>query len=94
MKKNEKITFLSNDLYTDLSILTNSNNLVLGFGTFGLLIYCMNTKLKRIYIPKYSIDELPKGSWGDTKINIIQLPNYIKCGEWRNTPEQRKLMLI
>jgi hypothetical protein len=93
LKKNEKITFLSNDLYTDLSILTNSNNLVLGFGTFGLLIYCMNTKLKRIYIPKYSIDELPKGSWGDTKINIIQLPNYIKCGEWRNTPEQRKLML-
>ena len=46
-----------------------------------------------IYIPKYVIEELPKGNWGDVRINIIDLPNYIKCGEWKNTIQQKIYML-
>lgn len=93
LKKDTQIRFFSNDLYTDLSILSNSTNLVLGFGTFGLLIYFINTSLKNIYIPKYALEELPFGNWGETNIIPFELPGYIKCGEWKNTPEQRKLML-
>jgi hypothetical protein len=91
--KYKNIVFESNSLEKDLNILLNANHLVLGFGTFGLLLYFLNYNLKNIYIPKYVIDELPNGSWGDTALNIIELPNYIKCGEWKNTVEQKNIML-
>jgi hypothetical protein len=89
----DNIIFESNSLEKDLSILSRANNLVLGFGTFGLLLYFLNNNLKNIYIPKYVIEELPKGSWGDVTLNIIDLPNYIKCGEWKNTNKQKEIML-
>ena len=91
--KYKNISFESNSLEKDLNILLKANHLVLGFGTFGLLLYFLNYNLKNIYIPKYVIDELPNGSWGDTALNIIELPNYIKCGEWKNTVEQKNIML-
>ena len=67
--------------------------IISGFGTFGLLLYFINDTLKNIYIPKYVIEELPKGNWGEVTLNIIDLPNYIKCGEWKNTIEQKNIML-
>jgi len=89
----ENIIFESNSLEKDLNIFLKANYLVLGFGTFGLLLYFLNDNLKNIYIPKYVIEELPKGDWGDVILNIIELPNYIKCGEWKNTLEQKNIML-
>ena len=84
----------SNHFIKDLELLSNIQNLVVGFGTFGFLIYLINTNLKNLYIPEYFIDELPDGPWGDDlNIQIIDLPNYIKVGEWTNSPEQRKFML-
>ena len=61
---------------------------------FGFLLYLINVNLKNLYIPKYFIDELPKGNWGnDLNVHIIDLPGYIKVGEWKNTKEQQKVML-
>lgn len=87
-------SYESNHFKKDLEILSNIQNLVIGFGTFGFLIYLMNTNLKNLYIPEYFIDELPDGPWGDdVKLHIIDLPNYIKVGEWKNSVEQRNFML-
>lgn len=92
--KQENTQYISNTLEKDLSILSNVCNLVIGFGTFGFLLYLMNPKLKNLYIPDFFVNELPKGSWGnDIKIHIIELPDYIKVGEWKNNTEQRKIML-
>jgi len=85
--------FTSDTLVNDIGVLCQSENLVLGFGTFGLLLFFLNQNIKQIYIPKYVIEELPKGNWGDVRINIIDLPNYIKCGEWKNTIQQKIYML-
>tara|TARA_A100001015_G_C14910443_1_gene680259 strand:+ start:414 stop:1196 length:783 start_codon:yes stop_codon:yes gene_type:complete len=89
----ENIHFTSNNLKTDINILCQFQNLVLGFGTFGLLLFFLNENIKNIYIPKYVIEELPKGNWGDVTMNIIDLPNYIKCGEWKNEESQKRMML-
>ena len=89
----ENIDFTSNNLETDINILCQAQNLVLGFGTFGLLLFFLNKNIKNIYIPKYVIEELPKGNWGDVIMNIIDLPNYIKCGEWKNEESQKRMML-
>ena len=92
--KQDNVEYTSNTLEKDLSILSTAINLVIGFGTFGFLLYLMNTNLKNLYIPDFFVNELPKGEWGDDiKVHIIELPNYIKVGEWNNTEEQRKLML-
>lgn len=92
--KQENIEYISNTLEKDLSILSNVSNLAIGFGTFGFLAYFMNPCLKNLYIPDFFVNELPKGSWGnDIKVHIINLPNYIKVGEWKNSEEQRKLMI-
>jgi len=88
------IKYESNTLDTDLAILNSAKHLVLGFGTFGFLIYMMNTELENLYIPRYWVEEMPEGSWGNSpEIYIKNLPNYIKVGEWRNTPGQRQFML-
>jgi hypothetical protein len=92
--KQKNVQYISNTLEKDLSILSNVSNLVIGFGTFGFLLYLMNPCLKNLYIPDFFVNELPKGDWGDDiNVHIIELPNYIKVGEWKNSVEQRKMML-
>ena len=92
--KQENVEYISNTLEKDLSKLSNVSNLVIGFGTFGFLLYLMNPCLKNLYIPDFFVNELPKGEWGnDIKVHIINLPNYIKVGDWKNSVEQRKMML-
>ena len=86
------IHFQSSSINNDIQELCKSVNLVIGFGTFGYMIYLMNKNLKNLYLPKYVLKELPIGEW-DVKLNVIDLPSYIKCGEWKNTEEQRQFML-
>jgi hypothetical protein len=81
-------------LENDLATLSKAENLAIGYGTFGFLIYLMNSCLKTLHLPRYCLDALPKGSWGnDTVLHVIDLPNYIKVGDWKNTDEQRKMLL-
>ena len=47
---------------------------------------------KIIHVDNF-LKELPQGEWGDIRLNVIDLPNYIKCGEWKNTKEQRNIMI-
>ncbi len=88
----KNIELISDSLQKDLSILGSSKNLVVGPGTFGLLAYFLSEELESLYIPRYVLNEMPKGEWG-VKLNIVELPNYIKCGEWRNTAEQSKILV-
>ena len=92
--KQKNVQYISNTLEKDLSILSNVSNLVIGFGTFGFLLYLMNPCLKNLFVPDFFVNELPKGEWGnDINVHIIELPNYIKVGEWKNSVEQRQIML-
>lgn len=87
LKKNyNNICFQSKNLNDDLLELSKSKNLAIGFGTFGLLNYFLSNNIEQIFIPDYAFSEMPKGNWG-IKINIINFPNYIKCGEWKITNE-------
>lgn len=91
--KLNNVEYTSNSLKEDLENFLDSTQLMIGFGTFGFLLYLINENLKILYIPKYFIDELPSGKWGNIEIISIELPNYIKIGEWKNTPVQRHIML-
>ena len=92
--KIHKVKEVSKSFIDDVSILSNASNIVIGFGTFGFLIYLMNIKLKRLYIPDYAMVAFPKRSWGDNlEVIVVKLPEYIKVSEWYNTVEQRKKMI-
>ena len=91
--KFNNMRFQSSSLINDVEELCCSSNLAIGFGTFGFLIYLINDKLQNLYIPSYVLNELPEGEWGEIILNVIDLPNYIKCGDWKNTEEQRNIMI-
>lgn len=85
-KNYNNIEFYCSTLENDLNMLSKCQNLVVGFGTFGLLIYFLSNNIKNLYIPDYAYNEMPQGDW-DLNLNIINLPNYIKCGEWKLSNE-------
>ena len=60
-KNYPNIEFISGSLNNDLAILSQSENLVIGFGTFGLLIYFLSNNIKKLYIPDYAYNEMPHG---------------------------------
>lgn len=92
--KLDNVHYESNSMQKDLNILSNVSNIGLCFGTFSLLLYLMNTNLKNLYVPYYFIDEQPKGCWGEKlNLHIIQLPGYIKIGEWKYNDETKRKML-
>jgi hypothetical protein len=81
-KNYNNIQFLSSSLENDIKSLSNCENLCIGFGTFGLLIYFLSKNIKNLYLPDYAYNEMPKGDWY-INLYISKLPNYIKCGEWK-----------
>lgn len=93
LSRYNNINLFSGNLFDDINLLLSATNLVIGFGTFGFVMYLLNPKLKKIYVPDYLLPELPTGNWGDIELIIINLPDYIKVGEWKNTTEQRKIMI-
>lgn len=92
LKKNPKITTYNINIEDSIRHLCKGENLGIGFGTFGLLVYFMNINIKRIYMPKYVYDEMPAGNWG-IELILVDLPGYTKCGDWKCTQEQLELML-
>jgi len=90
----------SSTIENDLNLLLHCENIIIGFGSFGLLIYIMSEHLKNLYIPKYYYEQknfdphVNPSDWGnDINIIPIDLPNYLKPGEWQNTKEQQATML-
>lgn len=81
-------------LHDDLVYLANSKSLAIGHGTFGLAIYIISKELQNLYIPHFSFLDFPFGEWGsDINIYTIELKNYIKKGNWKNSYLQRRKML-
>ncbi len=94
------VMYESNSVAVDLAILSGIRHFQMGSGTFGMLVYWMNADLKTLYIPRYVVEKqmgldasLPI-DWGpNITVHMIDLPNYIQCGDWVNSEEQRKLMI-
>jgi hypothetical protein len=90
--QNNKITGHKGTLEQDFSILLGAKTIVGCFSTFTYAAYLLSTHLESIYFPDYFVQTLPKAPY-DIHFIGIELPNYIKSGEWRNSNEQRSLMI-
>ena len=92
LEKLNDVNIITLDLENTFIEFLKAQYLVIGFGTFGLLLYIMNSNLKKLYMPKYVYNEMPKGDY-DIDLELIDLPNYIKCGEWICSKEQIERMI-
>lgn len=97
----DDVEYVSETIIEDLSLLCNAKNVAVGYSSFGFLVYLINARMENFYIPLYFSEYLFGCSsveeWSDeefpTRVHIVRMPKYIKVGEWKNTVEQRQLML-
>ena len=84
----------SGSLESDLSVLLSARTLVAGIGTFMSGVVSISKNVKTIYgFERYA-------NWGNVDLNVIMVSDSkrdyvgsILTNNWRNTPEQRELML-
>lgn len=90
--QNSKVIGQSSTFEHDFSVLLSAKVIVGCFSTFTYAAYLLSTNLKRIYFPDYFVSTLPQAPY-DIDFVSIELPNYIKPGEWHNSKEQRNIMI-
>jgi len=95
--QNKKIMYRtqSGTLAEDLAALVDAPHLVFGYGTFGYLVCRLSSRIETVhyFVPEHG------GSYGNIpgigRVYAVhdRLGKYIKPGDWRNTQEQRDMML-
>lgn len=90
LRKYKNIQFAIQSFEKDVALLLSAQKIVESFGTFSSTIAYLSKNIKTIYRPSYQFDFILL----DCKIININLEEYReKMYPWKNTGEQRKLML-
>lgn len=89
------VEYWGDSFTNDMTNLMCAKNVVVGFGTVADMIYYASSNLATMYIPDYyTFHSRPIGDITPcANLVVVQIPNYIKPGEWENTTEQRRFML-
>jgi hypothetical protein len=85
----------SRTLAEDLGVLLAASHVVFGRGTFGLAIAMLSTHLRTLFHSWLQPDFGPiLEATGVRQVSVTDVAGgYIKVGDWRNAPEQRRMML-
>lgn len=96
LKKIKCVRVEQNDFLTDISMILSAKNLCLsGVGTFGPICAMLSDNIQNLFITNIvNIDD----QWiFNSNINVeyshIDLDRYIKPNSWKNTADQRSLMI-
>lgn len=91
------IIFKINNLYNDIELILSSKNIIESFGSFTKTLLLLSDNVKNIYKPSYQYSFLynsEKYKNNIIKIYNIELSDYRnKINNWKNTLEQREIML-
>ena len=97
LKKHSKVTVQSLTVQEDFATMLGAKHLASsGVGTFAISAALCSQNIENFYCSDVSISEhlnyhMLVGT--DVKVHVMDLNNYIKPGEWRNTDEQRQFIL-
>ncbi|WP_049768176.1 discoidin domain-containing protein [Methylocella silvestris] len=91
----------SGTLAEDLAALIDAPHLAFGFGTFGYAVCKLSTKIRSVHFfgPELNEFALVGGRYDSIPgiehvYSIVDTAGeYIKIGDWANTPEQREMMI-
>lgn len=92
-KHYDNITFQSSSIINDIHTLSNCRQLVISNGTFWLVPYFESNIIECIIISDYMKDNCWFKFDTNTKYREIELPNYMKGQVWKNTLDQREIMV-
>jgi hypothetical protein len=97
LKKYKNVSIQSSSVSNDFSTLMRAKNLSSsGIGTFAVAAALCSKNIKNFYCSDlYLTEHLNPEMLIPTNINVSMtvLENYIKSGEWNNSPKQRKFIL-
>jgi len=89
------IKFRLANLIDDVSVILTCKHIVMSFGTFVPALLLLSNYIQKVYVPSY-ICKVGKELISTKNIEVVStdLEQYIRrINGWRNTPEQRALML-
>ena len=84
------LEFQSDSLNNDILRLMEAEHLAISTGSFDTMMYLMNDKLTNIYAPE---NMLSPSLFIGVDTHIFPMSGYTKLQEWKNTTEQRNLIL-
>lgn len=89
-----RFDFRSGSVKDDISSLYNATEIVAGWGTFIPMISLLSENVKKVFFFR-DPQQAPRLSAGGAKVVVVgDVSNeYMQRGSWKNTPEQRKMML-
>ena len=91
---NDHVYDISCSEVQDFRSLMKAKNLALSASTFSYAAYLLSDNAESVTLPAYFYDLLPQGDWPlNLNLNKVELPNYLRVGEWRNGFCQRRKML-
>ena len=96
LKKHSKVTIQSKSVAEDFGVLMSAKNIASsGVGTFAVAAALCSRSIEKFFCTNLHITE--HLNWkmllgGDIEVNMLDLPDYIKPGEWENTDEQRQFL--
>lgn len=97
LKQNPKVTVQSSSIEEDFATLMSAKHLAnSGVGTFGVAAALCSENITNFWCTNLHLTE--HLNWRmlldtDININMLELSNYLSVGEWKNTEEQRKLIM-
>ena len=89
IKKYNNIIFKQNILLYDVHIMLNAKYIVASNSTLIYAMLMISTNIKKVYYNSF----LPTIELEGVSIFTYDFINYIKYGDWQNTPNQKNLML-
>jgi hypothetical protein len=94
----KNVDFVSNgNILDDLSILMSCDNLATsGVGTFSVAAALLSRKIKNLYCSSIFLENHLNPTMlydSDIKVMMSTISDYINIGEWKNSEEQRRIMI-
>ncbi len=90
------IEFQPGSLERDIMALLSAQNLVIGYGTFGITWALLSDHIQSLYspvVPIKTFDHLYPGDIKGVSVYPFEFQNYIPIGQWKATARQKQLML-
>ena len=92
-KNISNIVFQSSNIVEDILTLSRCKTLVMSMGTFTLIPYMISTTIEDIIVPTYMKRKEIWFGLQDDFVKDIELKGYMEIGDWKNSSEQRDLMV-
>ena len=96
LRSYSNIEFQQRNLENDITALLSAQNLIIGYGTFGMTWALLSDHLQSLYcplLPAKVFGELYPEDINNLGVHTFEFRNYIQLGQWKASARQKRMML-